>query len=159
MESPRARRKRLEREAIDNAPTTDSCRDHPEFNRLSYVFRGSLDANNLHAARQAFVHLDSLQIAMGLSDQYLMKYALALGVEGLWVDAIRPFVLIGGKRGPLADDAYLRLAKIQLEILKRPDLAMGSLNQIQPPEEGRADAAKKERLKKRNELLKLCAKA
>ena len=135
-ESPRAKRKRLQREAIDCAPTVASCREHPEFNRLSYVFREGLKAGNLHAARPAFLQLDSLQISMGVSDEALLNYALALGNAGLWVDAIRPLVIVGGKRGPLADDAYLRLAKVQLEILKRPDLATGSLNQIQPPENG-----------------------
>lgn len=104
------------------------------------------------------MQMDSLQIAMGLSDESLLCYSHELGNGGLWVDAIRPLVVVGSKKGPRSDDAHLSLAKIQLETLKRSDLATATLNQIQTPETGPVDAAQKARLKARDEMLQACKK-
>jgi len=149
-QSPRRKKKRTSRETISPA---QASRQHPEFNRLAYLFRQALQSQNLPSAQQAFLKLDSLQIAPGVADQTLMQYATALGRQKRWIDTIRPLAIIVGNGGPLADDACLRLAQIQLRVLKRPDQAVATLNKIVVPEGTTVDAAKRQRVDKRDQLL------
>ncbi|MCO8123046.1 rhomboid family intramembrane serine protease [Stieleria sp. TO1_6] len=135
------------------AEIAEKCQAHAEFNRLAFVLRQCLQSQNLAAAQQAFLRLDSLQIAAGLSEQTLMRYAVALGQEKQWVNAIRPLAIITNARGPMADDACLRLAQIQLRILKRPDQAIATLEKISHSEGVAIDEAKRQRLHKRDQLL------
>ena len=133
----------------------EKCQAHPEFNRLTYVIRQSLQANNLPAAQQAFLRIDALKIGLGIGESTLMQYANELGQQKQWVNAIRPLALIIEKRGTLADDACLRLAQIQLKVLKRPEQAIATLTKINVPEDEPVDQAKRERLRKRDEILSL----
>lgn len=129
------------------------CQAHPEFNRLAFVLRQSLQSNNLVAAQQTFLKIDSLKIGAGLAEQTLMQYATELGRQQQWVNAIRPLAILVEKRGSMADDACLRLAQIQLSVLRRSDHAIATLEKIAVPEEGVVDEAKRQRLRKRDELL------
>ncbi|KAA5539846.1 rhomboid family intramembrane serine protease [Roseiconus nitratireducens] len=131
------------------------CQAHPEFNRLAYILRNSLQTRNLPAAQQAFLKIDELKIAAGLSEKTLLHYSQSLGAAKQWVNAIRPLAVVIDQQGPASDDACLRLAQIQLRVLRRPDQAILTLGKIQPPVDQAADAAKRQRLQKRDQLLAL----
>ena len=132
----------------------EKCQAHPEFNRLAFVFRQSLQANNLQAAQQTFLRIDSLKLGLGLGETVLMDFATKLAGQKHWGDSIRPFILLIEKRGVMADDACLRLAQIQLRVLKRNDLAIATLKKITAPEETESvDPGKQLRLQKRDEML------
>lgn len=131
-----------------------SSQSHPEFNRLAFVLRQNVQSANLPAATQAFQKLDSLTISCGLNETSLMNYAMALANQKQWVDAIRPLSLIVEKGETLSDDACLRIAQIHLRVLKRPDQAISILERIAVPDGVVIDAAKKAKLKKRDEMLR-----
>ena len=59
------------------------------------------------------------------------------------------------KQGAMADDACLRLAQIQLKVLNRRDQAITTLQKIKTPEGVGINGAKRERLRKRDEMLSL----
>jgi hypothetical protein len=153
--SPKVLKKRTRKKSSVVSPEliAQKCQAHPEFNRLAYTLRHSIQSGNLAAARQSFVRIDSLKIGAGLGEQSLMQYASALARQKQWVDAIRPLAILVEKRGDMADDACLRLAQIQLRVLKRPDQAIATLEKIATPEDAPIDSAKQERLKKRDEML------
>lgn len=132
---------------------SQQCQTHSEFNRLSYVLRQSLQSSNLPAAQSAFLRIDSLKIGPGLGESTLMQYATELVRQKQWVNAIRPLAILIDKQGALADDASLRLAQIQLRVLHRQDQAITTLQKIKAPEGDCIDAAKRERLRKRDEML------
>ncbi|WP_372897966.1 rhomboid family intramembrane serine protease [Stieleria sp.] len=154
--TPRKSRKKKRRTSeVSPERVAEKCQAHPEFNRLAYVLRQSLQSNNLPAAQQAFLRLDTLKIGAGLAETTLMRYASDLCAQRQWVNAIRPLALAVEKQGALADDACLRLAQIQLRVLQRRDHAIATLEKIVVPEGESIDAEKKERLRKRDELLSL----
>ncbi|QEF99337.1 Rhomboid protease GlpG [Stieleria maiorica] len=153
--APKKKTRRKKRKTTEVTPehVAQKCQAHPEFNRLAYVLRQSLDSNNLHAAGQAFLRLDALTIGAGLAEPTLMRYATQLCSNRQWVDAIRPLAILIEKRGSLADDACLRLAQIQLRVLKRNDHAIATLEKIVAPQDQVIDPDKEARLRKRDELL------
>ncbi|WP_182869658.1 rhomboid family intramembrane serine protease [Rhodopirellula sp. JC639] len=151
----KARRKKRKSTEVTPERVAQKCQTHPEFNRLAYVLRQSLDSNNLHAAGQAFLRLDALKIGAGLAESTLMRYATQLCSSQRWVDAIRPLAILIEKRGSMADDACLRLAQIQLRILKRNDHAIATLEKIVAPQDQVIEPEKEARLRKRDELLSL----
>jgi membrane associated rhomboid family serine protease len=152
--SPLRRRKKRPAEQTSEK-LAEKARAHPEFNRLAYMLRQSLDAQNIVAAQQTFLRLDSLKLSIGLHEKTLFRYADALGRLKRWTDAIRPLAIVVEQQGTLADDGALRLAQIQLRILKRPDHAIRTLEKIQVPEGDTADEAKHRKLAKRDELLRI----
>ena len=152
----RTRKRKKRPDTID--VIIQKCQAHPEFNRLRFVLRQAMQSQNLHAARDAFLKLDSLKIAMGLNDETLIQYANALAQQQQWVDSMRPLGVVVEKKGELADDACLKLAQVQLRILKRSDLAQATLNKIVVSEGEQIDAAKREKLAKRDQLLEMAAR-
>ena len=149
---PRVKRRKKRRVATESPEKiTEKCRQHPEFNRLAFVLRQSLQAQNLPAAQQAFLRLDALKIGRGLNESTLMQYTNGVVSQQRYVDAIRPLAILIENRGPMSDDACLRLAQIQMRVLKRADQAILTLEKI--TDEGPADAAKRARLQKRDQLL------
>lgn len=135
--------------------SVDKSQNHPEFNRLAFVVRQNVQSGNLAAAQQAFQRLDSLSLVVGMNEQSLMNYAMALANEKKWIDTIRPLAIIIEKRGMLSDDACLRIAQIQLKILRRPDQAIKTLEKIQAVDGIVIDSAKQQRLQKRDQLLQV----
>lgn len=150
--SKKRRKKRVRIETPEQR--AQNCQAHPEFNRLAFVLRQSLQTHNLHAAQQAFLKIDGLHLGEGLGEKTLMHYATELGREKRWVDAIRPLAITIEKQDSMADDACLRLAQIQLKVLQRPDLASTTLQKIVVPEGVPPDPAKQERIAKRDEMLR-----
>ncbi|MCC9602015.1 rhomboid family intramembrane serine protease [Stieleria sp. JC731] len=135
---------------------TEKCQSHPEFNRLAFVLRDSVKSGNLVEAMRTFRTMDQLKISPGLAEVTLMGFAKALGQAKQWIDAIRPLVVLIEKRGPQADEGRLLMAQIQTKVMKRKDLAIKTLEEIQTPvlEEGaELDPTTASRLKRRDELL------
>lgn len=155
--SPRKTRRRKRNKVVEVPAEViaQKCQAHPEFNRLAYTLRQSIQSDNLPAAQHTFMKLDSLKIALGLGEQTLIQYANALGKQKQWVNSIRPLAILVEKRGELADDACLRLAQIQLRVLNRSDHAIATLEKITVPEGISIDSAKQERLKKRDQMLQM----
>lgn len=147
------KKRRKKSSVVSPEVIAQKCQAHPEFNRLAYVLRQSIQSDNLPAAQQAFLRIDSLKIGAGLGEQSLMQYASALGRQKQWVNAIRPLAILAEKRGEMADDACLRLAQIQLRVLNRPDHAIATLEKISVPDGMTVDSAKQERIRKRDEML------
>lgn len=155
--APRGSRKKKKRRDSGVSPqqVAERCQAHPEFNRLAFVLRQSIQSGDLSSAQQTFLRLDALKLGCGLAESTLMQYATAKGNQRLWTDAIRPLAILIEKQGPMADDACLRLAQIQMKILKRNDLAIKTLEKIRAPEEGEPiDAAKQQQLQKRDQMLR-----
>lgn len=150
---PRKKKTPTEQQQLEQL--IEQSQKHPEFNRLAFVVRQNIQSGNLPAAQQAFQRLDALSVAVGMNEQSLMNYAMALANEKKWIDTIRPLSVVVQKNGTLSDDACLRIAQIQLKILRRPDQAIITLGKIDVPESGSADAAKRQRLQKRDELLQV----
>ena len=151
----KTRKKKRRTSEVSPERVAEQCQAHPEFNRLAFVLRQSLQTNNLPAAQQAFLRLDALKIGAGIAETTLMRYASDLCTQKQWVNAIRPLAIVVEKQGSLADDACLRLAQIQLRVLQRRDHAIATLEKIVVAEDQLIDAEKKERLRKRDELLSL----
>lgn len=148
-----ARKRKRKSGELSSEQIAEKCQAHPEFNRLAFVLRQSLESHNLPMAQQTFIRIDSLKLGPGLGEVVLMDYAMTLGKQKQWVDAIRPLAILIEKSGELADDACLRLAQIQLRVLKRNDHAIATLKKITAPADEPIDAAKQERLRKRDEML------
>jgi membrane associated rhomboid family serine protease len=123
---------------------------HPEFNRLSFVFRQAVEAQSMITAEQAFHRIDHLKLADGLSDKVLFRYAAMLGASKRSVGMLRPLQLVAQRDGLLANEARLRIALIQLRVLKKPELATATLRQIQETPDRKL---KPEMIQKRNQLL------
>ncbi|TWT83754.1 Rhomboid family protein [Planctomycetes bacterium CA13] len=121
---------------------------HPEFNRLSFTLRQSVDTENLVMAEQAFSRLEQLKLTPGLSERMLFRYVAMLGKQKKWVEAIRPLNLIANRNGALADESRIRIAQVQISVLKKPQLALVTLQQIDASPNQKPDI-----LKKRQQLL------
>ncbi|MCD0459839.1 rhomboid family intramembrane serine protease [Roseiconus lacunae] len=129
---PKRRYKRIVK--CEGAERTAKSQSHPEFNRLAYVLRSSLKAGNLVEAMRHFRSMDSQQLAHGLSESTLMEIAKKLGAAKQWTDAVRPLVVLTEKKESMADEARLLMARIQLQVMKRRDLAIKTLEEIQTPD-------------------------
>ncbi len=105
-------------------------KSHPEFNRLAFTFRQSIETGNTFMAGQSFSQLDQLKLTMGLSEKMIFQYVAMLGKNQKWLDAIRPLHLISEREGTLANEARIRIAQIQLTVLKKPTYAIETLKQI-----------------------------
>lgn len=119
--------RRREEQAEAQTPDVSS---HPEFNRMSFAFRQSLESQNLAAAMQQFQRMDHIQIAIGLGDKSLMRYVTMLSAQKKWVESLRPLSIIVAHQGQAADDARLRIAHIQLKELRNPNMALQTLSQV-----------------------------
>lgn len=150
---PRKKSEPTEQQRIQQR--VDKSQQHPEFNRLAFVVRQNVTSGNLAAAQQAFQKLDSLTLVVGMNEQSLMNYAMALANEKKWIDTIRPLSVIVEKQGAFSDDACLRIAQIQLKVLRRPDQAITTLEKIQVSDGVTVDSAKQQRLQKRDQLLQV----
>ncbi len=146
-------RRKKKASAPSPAMVAKKCQSHPEFNRLSFVLRQSLDAGNLPAAQQAFLRLDALKLCPGIGENTLMRFAAGLAQDKQWVNSIRPLAITIEQRGALADDACLRLAQVQIRVLKRKDLAEITLKKIVVVEGVHVDESKRLRIQKRDEIL------
>lgn len=121
---------------------------HPEFSRLSFIFRQSIESNNLFTSDQTFHRLEQMKLSGGLSDRILFQYVKLLAAQKRPVDALRPLQMISSRNAALADPARLRIAMIQIRVLNKPEFALRTLAQIiETPE------AKPEIIQKRNQLL------
>lgn len=121
---PAEEQERLRQEAIAKATR------HPEFNRLNFVLRQSVQEKNLPMAQQNFLRLDQLKLTPGVSEKSLFQYVSLLAAHKQAVDTLRPLQLIVSREGELADQARLRMALVQLKVLQKPQLAIQTLNEI-----------------------------
>jgi len=121
---------------------------HPEFNRLSFIFRQSVESNILVTAEQTFHRMEQVKLSAGLSDRILFQYVALLAAQKRPVDALRPLQMISSRNAALADPARLRIAIIQIRVLNNPNLALQTLAKIvETPE------SKPEIIEKRNQLI------
>ena len=132
----------------------DKAKSHSEFNGLSFVFRDALSSGDVVASQQAFMKLDQKKIAVGLSDKLLFAYVSLLGNHKKWVDAMRPLNVIASKNGPNADDARLRVAQIQLKVLKNAPATIRTLQGCRPVNE-QSTQQEHARWQQRNKMLQL----
>lgn len=127
---------------------------HPEFNRLSFVLRQSIQNKNRATAEQTFLQIDQLKLVSGLGTQTLFQYVALLGSERKYSDTLRPLTVIAGRGGPDADKARLKIAMVQLRVLKKPNIAIPVLQAI-----GSDENADPEILAKRDQLLEQAKRA
>lgn len=126
---------------------------HPEWNRLSFVLRQALESRNLVAAMQTFHQLDHLNLASALSDRTLFQYAAMLGQAKRPTDMLRPLGLVASRNDSLANDARIRMAMIQIRVLKNPQLALRSLHEITE-----AGGTSSDLLRRRDEMISLATR-
>lgn len=125
---------------------------NPEFNGFAYQVRSAIQSTDVIAAHQAFVRMDQKKLAIGLSDKLLFQFISLLCQNERWVDALRPLTIIASRGGSHADDARLRIAQIQLKVLKNPDAAIRTLSSFTPLTD-ESSPAQQQRDAKRNELV------
>ena len=87
-------------------------------------------AASLPSANEAFRQADALGLSIGLSEDLLMRYASALSDAQQYMDAIRPLAVILEQQQSLANRAGIMLTRIQLQVMKRPDLAAKTFRKI-----------------------------
>lgn len=131
---------------------------HPEFNRLSMLLRQAIASGSLSVANSHFARLDQLSIARGLSDKTLFDLAKLYAAAKQFVPAVGPLQIIADRDGSLSNEARLRLAQIQLKVMRRADLAQDSLNQIHVDEKKPSESHQKV-IARRNQLLAMCRAA
>jgi membrane associated rhomboid family serine protease len=120
--------KQRKRSQTESASATADA--HPEFNRLSFVFRQAIESKNHVTAAQAYRQMQQLNLTSAVSERLLFQYATLLGSTGHQVDALHPLNLVAGRQGPLADNARLRIGLVQLRVLKDREAAIESLDMI-----------------------------
>lgn len=103
----------------------------PRLGELASVFSQNLaGAASLPSANEAFRQADALGLSIGLSEDLLMRYASALSDAQQYMDAIRPLAVILEQQQSLANRAGIMLTRIQLQVMKRPDLAAKTFRKI-----------------------------
>ncbi|MEM9587443.1 MAG: rhomboid family intramembrane serine protease, partial [Planctomycetota bacterium] len=132
---------------------TAEASQHPEFNRLSFQFRQGLQAGNVAAANHAFEKLTERKIDVGLSNKSLLQYVALLGQQKLWALAVRPLRIVGVRDGDEGQEALLRLAQVQLKVLKRPGEAAKTLSRVRISGEEPTEP-EQIRIKKRDAILR-----
>ena len=128
------------------------ARESPEFNRLAFSLRQSIQTANCASAKQAFMQLDLKHLAVGLSEAMLVQYIAFLGTHQQWSDSIRPLQLVVNLGGQHGEDAKIRIARIELQVMQNPALALQTLNSILPAHEESTDAHKA-RIQERDALI------
>ncbi|MCC9655682.1 rhomboid family intramembrane serine protease [Rhodopirellula halodulae] len=131
---------------------------NPDFNRLSLLLRQAIASNSLNLANTHFARLEQLDIAVGLSDKTLFQLAKLYAGAKQFVAATRPLQIIADRGGEMSHEAWLRLAQIQLKVMRRADLAKTSLQRIQIDGKKITEAQQKT-LARRDQLLTMCQTA
>lgn len=148
----RARSKNLKaanaNEQLPEPTAPSDLSSHPEFNRLSFVFRQAIESANSPTAEQTFHRMEQLKLSDGLSDQVLFQYASLLAKQKRAVSALRPLQMISARNATLADPARIRIAIIQTRLLNKPELALQTLASIVE-----TPGSKKEIIERRNQLM------
>ncbi|MBB3205616.1 membrane associated rhomboid family serine protease [Rhodopirellula rubra] len=134
---------------------------HPDFNRIAMLLRQSLSTRSLMLAEQHFGKLQQLGLAPGLADKTLFDFASLLASEKKYLPALTPLQLIVEHGGPMSADALIRVAQIQLKVMRLPGEAVKTLRKIRFPAETAAGAerlseAQKKIITRRNALLEQC---
>lgn len=133
------------------APSPPDVTLHPDFNRLAYLLRQSVEAKNSFDSQQHFRKMDQAKLAQGLPDKLLMAYVQILAGEKNWASAIRPLTIIASHGGEQANQAKLRLGQIQMKVMGNPEAAAKILLEIVThPEDTSAETQK---LKQARDLL------
>lgn len=135
-------------EPLPEATQPADLSSHPEFNRLNYIFRQSIESGNVATAEQTFHRLDQIKLSVGLSDRILFQYVSLLASHKRPVDALRPLQMISSRNAALANAARLRIAMIQTRVLNKPQLALQTLAKIRETAESNPEI-----LQKRNQLI------
>ncbi|SMP48416.1 Rhomboid family protein [Neorhodopirellula lusitana] len=140
-------------------PRQQQAQSHPEFNRLSMLIRQAIGQESLVMADVHFSKLKESEIAIGLSDKTLSEYVSLLMANQQWIPALAPLQLMVAHGGPMAMEARLRIAQIQLKVLHQPGEAVKTLGRVQfaSPKSGKqlSDAQQK-LLARRDALLQQC---
>lgn len=100
---------------------------HPDFKPLASTLTRALKEQDLPSCVRAFTRLDEHQIAEALPEDLLFGYVSLIGQRKEWSRAVRPLAIIGAAGGHHADDAWLRLAQIQISVMKQPAFALKTL--------------------------------
>lgn len=136
---------------------------HPEFNRLSMLFRTAITQKSLMMADQHFRKLTEHGIVEGVSDQTLFNYVSLLAANKHFLPALKPLKLIVDRGGPSAMDARLRIAQVQLKVMQQPGEAIKTLRRIEfpvtsgdQPREQSLNEAQQKIIGRRNALLEQC---
>lgn len=148
FEPERVKQQRREKESQSAAGTPK----HPDFNRLAFAFRQSVESQSTVIATQTFLRMEQMKIAVGLGDQMLLRYVTLLGREKKWLEAMRPLAIVASHQGELADDARLRMAQIQLKVMGRPLQAIQTLSEI-PDRGGDPSEANRKRMQAKAQLV------
>ncbi|TWU41347.1 Rhomboid family protein [Novipirellula aureliae] len=138
-------RKRAGVAAQQPAPNVSA---HPDFNRLAFTLRQSIQTETMATAEQAFARIEQLKLSSAISDRTLFAYASLLGKRKRWLEAIHPLTIIANHNRELADPSRIRISQIQLTVMKKPELAIQTLLQIKDSENQTAAL-----IKKRDQLL------
>ena len=136
----------------NNVQAAKRANANPEFNGFAYQVRSAIQSSDVVAAHQAFVRMDQKKLAIGLSDKLLFQFISLLCQNERWVDALRPLNIIASRGGSHVDDARLRIAQIQLKVLKNPNAAIRTLSNFTPLTD-ESTPTQKQRFAKRNELV------
>ncbi len=110
--------------------TPPDLSSHPEFNRLVYLLRQAIASKSVNLAQQHYARLESLNLTRGLSDQALMSYVGLLASEKRFAEALGALGLVSDRGGELANQARIRIAQIQLKVLRDPKAATQALANI-----------------------------
>ncbi|MCG8652309.1 MAG: rhomboid family intramembrane serine protease [Pirellulales bacterium] len=152
---PERVKQRQQRESSGTPPTVTN---HPDFNRLAFTFRQAVEGGSTMLARQTFQRMEQMKLAVGLGDKTLLRYVALLGKEQQWRETLRPLDIVVNHQGTFADDARLRLAQVQLNVLRQPMLALQTLHQVVDATD-QSDQASQQRMQAKSRLVAAAQKA
>lgn len=112
---------------VEQTPDVSS---HPEYNRLTFLLRQSIQTQSVNLAEQHYARLEQLGLACGLSDKMLMSYVGLLAAQKKWAETLRPLAVVVSHQGDAANQARIRIAQIQLKVLRNPRAAAIALGGI-----------------------------
>lgn len=109
--------------------TSKIARD-PVFIQSRQEFLEAIESRDVERGYAAFVVLDQSKQSPALEEELLARYLALLAQSKAWVRMIRPLAIVGDLGGKKANDAWLKLAQIQLSVTNQPAFALKSLANI-----------------------------
>ena len=140
---------------VDTESPIDAARRHPEFNRLAHLLRTAIGEKQAMMAHQHYAAMRQRRIDVGLADETLVAYVKLLAAQNEHRATIPPLDHIARRGGPMANQARLKLAEIQLRVLNQPELALQTLATIEVPADATSPSQRRI-IARRDAISKAC---
>ena len=138
------------------ADRSTECRQHTDFNRLSFQLRQALEQHSAPVAQQNFDRMHQQKLSEGLTDATLMAYVRLMMTNKQHLATMMPLHVLAGRGGLTGDRARLQIAQVQSKVMKAPGEAIKTLSKINPysrPESADAEPKVAEEWEKHQKVL------